>query len=268
MGILSAIGSVVGSIFGGPVGGTIGNTAGGFLDNLISDNAGEAVSGYAAYRGAELTNQTNLRIARETTEANRQMAGEANQVTRDLQAAQHAENRWLQQNQMNFQESMANTGFSRAMFDMKRAGLNPILAAGAQAPAPQGGMGSASAGSGVAGRAVGATAIDKYAAALNTAIRVKSVKKELEIAEEQKRLMRSQQIKAAMEAAESGARARRTEQETVKLVHDTATAKEVADLKKREREDAEKYGASKFGGEAATLERILKRIWKGIRDGF
>lgn len=43
--------------------------------------------------------------------------------------------------QMTFQRYMSNTAYSRAVKDMKRAGLNPVLAAGSPASTPAGAMG-------------------------------------------------------------------------------------------------------------------------------
>lgn len=44
--------------------------------------------------------------------------------------------------QMNFQRWMSNTAYKRAVRDMKRAGLNPVLAAGQPASTPTGAMGN------------------------------------------------------------------------------------------------------------------------------
>ena len=53
--------------------------------------------------------------------------------------AQNDENRRTMRRQENFQERMSSTAFQRAMQDMRKGGLNPILAAGGNSASSPGG---------------------------------------------------------------------------------------------------------------------------------
>ena len=105
--------SSIGNFFTGPVGGTL-------LGGLnIGGGIASAYQQAAAQRDA---NATNIQIARENN------AWSAEQA----------------QKEMDFQERMSESSVQRMAIDMKAAGINPMLAAGAGESTPSGAMGSVS----------------------------------------------------------------------------------------------------------------------------
>jgi len=165
----------------------------------------QAIGGYLQNQGAKETNASNLRIARETNQFNAQQA----QLNRD------------------YQTSMSNTQHQREVADLKKAGLNPILAAQGGAGTPSGSVATGATATMENPMAGMATHARDLGNTLSDSIRLRN---ELETSKQQQNLAKSQ--------------ARR---------NDAETAASVAELP-----------YSKTKGEAfKALGRILKKVEAG-----
>ncbi|QXP07960.1 MAG: DNA pilot protein [Arizlama microvirus] len=104
----------------------------------LFDGIGSAVGGILGFVGQNQTNQKNWDIANAANQTNQQMQGDAQafnadqaRIDREFQASQvsgqQAYNAAEAQKSRDYTTQMSNTAYTRAVQDMKNAGLNPML---------------------------------------------------------------------------------------------------------------------------------------------
>lgn len=138
---------------------------------------GDIISGGLGFLGVKDTNKANEGIA----SARNVMEVEEAQKARDFSMSEAQKNRQFQSDQvakqLGFQERMSSTAVRRRMADMKKAGINPLLAGKFDASSPAGAAASGGIGPTAKANAHGYTAQNKLQGMLNNVGTALSLKK-------------------------------------------------------------------------------------------
>jgi len=144
--------------------------------------------------------------------------------------------------QMAFQERMSSSAYQRATTDMKKAGLNPMLAFQ---------QGGASSPGGAMGQSHKAESVDPIGRGLSSAVDVKRLQNETKAQGSQQALNDAMASKALADAQNAGASTKQTEVQT------QAVKSQLEAIAARAKADA---ATAKYDYKAATYDAVAKRV--------